>query len=626
MSKCLSDRVLVVSDTGSHAALLALRYGDMQTVNYAFDKIMVNMERAVLEPNQAPEAFTKTVLPCSHWPYLLGKGKEMAGLLSLLRMDWQSAEATCDLATADTDKNVWFAPRGQSNSAYFFVNMDYMCWSAKLNYALCAPDGAVPREDVVRALTSLTPELLSEYSLQSKGLEGSSDSSLAMISMGFSAHLIAALCAEKYGQLDQALAFVTVIHEVDPVRGSDHKPSAHILGNCVKGRVLQQRGQTAEAAAAFEAAVAQGEAVGMPLLVAFALRDLKLHILDGMGHGDHGSRRLGAVLRRLKDPAEMFTPLLSGLDAASLMAMGDPERGYEVVFETEDPTTAALRTELSALKLKALKKRAREEGVSEELLEDADDADDVRSAVVQLILETASGTADNEHTARQVLESELAQLKLKALKKRARSSGVDADKLDDADDADNVKSAVIELIVLAEVSSTPSDDRPHFGTQRTPEPQPEPEPQSIIDHAELMAMAPPVANYRVAFETEDAALGALREELQALRVTALQRRAESQGVDEAQVDDAMDSDQPRARLVALLLEHEASTTGARASTTDKRRQQLRRELEALGLFALQQRGRQAGLDDASLEAALDSASPKEALIEHIVGREAAGSL
>jgi hypothetical protein len=340
--------------SGCHGILLALRYGDLTVSNYGLDKVIENMERAVLEPNQIPEFIPKIVVPCSHWPYLLGKGKEMTGLLSLLRMDWQSAEATCDLATADTDNNVWFAPRGQSNTGPYLLNMDSICWMAKLNYALCAPDGAVPREDVVRALASLTPELLSEYSLQSKGLEGSSDSSLAMISMGFSAHLIAALCAEKYGQLDQALAFVTVIHEVDPARGGDHKPSAHILGNCVKGRVLQQRGQTAEAAAAFEAAVAQGEAVGMPLLVAFALRDLKLHILDGMGHGDHGSRRLGAVLRRLKDPAEMFIPLLSGLDAAALMAMGDPERGYEVVFETEDPTTVALREELAGLRVMAL--------------------------------------------------------------------------------------------------------------------------------------------------------------------------------------------------------------------------------------------------------------------------------
>ena len=48
---------------------------------------------------------------------------------------------------------------------------------------------------------------------------------------------------------------------------------------------------------------------------------------------------------------------------------------------------------------------------------------------------------------------------------------------------------------------------------------------------------------------------------------------------------------------------------------------MRRELEAQGLFALQKRWQQAGLDDATLGAALDSASPKEALIELIVKQE-----
>jgi hypothetical protein len=38
-------------------------------------------------------------------------------------------------------------------------------------------------------------------------------------------------------------------------------------------------------------------------------------------------------------------------------------------------------------------------------------------------------------------------MKLKALKKRAKEVGVDEAKLEDADDADDVKSTVIELVV-----------------------------------------------------------------------------------------------------------------------------------------------------------------------------------
>merc|ERR1711988_1192426 len=103
-----------------------------------------------------------------------------------------------------------------------------------------------------------------------------------------------------------------------------------------------------------------------------------------------------------------------------------------------------LESELAGLKLKALKKRAKSCGVSEELLEDVDDADDVKGAVIELILDATSSMETRASKARRVLESELAGLKLKALKKRAKSCGVSKELLEDADDADDVKGAVIE--------------------------------------------------------------------------------------------------------------------------------------------------------------------------------------
>eukprot|EP01052_Picozoa_sp_SAG31_P041531 SAG31_NODE_6323_length_2066_cov_2.036604_1_plen_342_part_00 len=56
--------------------------------------------------------------------------------------------------------------------------------------------------------------------------------------------------------------------------------------------------------------------------------------------------------------------------------------------DSEDAALAELRRELSSLKLSALKRRARDEGVDEKLLESADDAADVRAAVCQLIVES----------------------------------------------------------------------------------------------------------------------------------------------------------------------------------------------------------------------------------------------
>ena len=62
-----------------------------------------------------------------------------------------------------------------------------------------------------------------------------------------------------------------------------------------------------------------------------------------MGHGEHGSRRVGAVLRRLTGPAELLTPLLGGRDAAELMAMREPEPGYEYRVEPEQSDFNYLR-------------------------------------------------------------------------------------------------------------------------------------------------------------------------------------------------------------------------------------------------------------------------------------------
>ena len=64
------------------------------------------------------------------------------------------------------------------------------------------------------------------------------------------------------------------------------------------------------------------------MLQALALCDLKLHVLDPTGQGEHGSRRLGVVLRLLTGPAELLTPMLQGLDVAELMALPAPDASH----------------------------------------------------------------------------------------------------------------------------------------------------------------------------------------------------------------------------------------------------------------------------------------------------------
>jgi thioredoxin reductase len=60
-----------------------------------------------------------------------------------------------------------------------------------------------------------------------------------------------------------------------------------------------------------------------------------------------------------------------------------------------------LRAELAGMKLKALKRRARELGVDERKIEDADDADDIKAAVIELCVE-----AKAEEIAQSTLEQE----------------------------------------------------------------------------------------------------------------------------------------------------------------------------------------------------------------------------
>ena len=94
--------------------------------------------------------------------------------------------------------------------------------------------------------------------------------------------------------------------------------------------------------------------------------------------------------------------------------------------EGTPPTEAGLRAELRQMKVSALKRRARESGVAELELDEADDAADVRSKVVELIVEAEQGAP----LAR--LRPELENLRPNSLRQRARELGVDAAEEPDA--------------------------------------------------------------------------------------------------------------------------------------------------------------------------------------------------
>eukprot|EP01043_Picozoa_sp_COSAG02_P007668 COSAG02_NODE_233_length_27847_cov_20.383055_23_plen_304_part_00 len=174
--------------------------------------------------------------------------------------------------------------------------------------------------------------------------------------------------------------------------------------------------------------------------------------------------------------------------------------------EGTPPESAALRTELSSLKPRALKKRAAEVGVDEDKIDEADDADDVKATLVDLILKQEAENAKSSQA--QALRDELETLKPRALKNRARELGVDKEKLDEADDADDVKATIIALII----------------EKATNDP------------------------------TRQQAAAALAEDLESLKPRALKKRAAEAGVDEDKIDEADDADDVKAALIALVME------------------------------------------------------------------------
>jgi hypothetical protein len=111
---------------------------------------------------------------------------------------------------------------------------------------------------------------------------------------------------------------------------------------------------------------------------------------------------------------------------------------------------ASLRAELQALRGGELRRRAAAAGVSQQELDDADDADVPKVALMELLLREESvknARKDEQARAVAVLYAELQALRVGELRRRAAAAGVSQQELDDADDADVPKVALMELLL-----------------------------------------------------------------------------------------------------------------------------------------------------------------------------------
>ena len=154
-----------------------------------------------------------------------------------------------------------------------------------------------------------------------------------------------------------------------------------------------------------------------------------------------------------------------------------------VVSKAREPATFEVPPVLAALKLSVLRRRAEAAGIAEELLDDAEDSEEPREALIRLILEAEGPPPPPAPTETELADSqplrpaaalderrrrELQGLRLLALQRRAARAGVDNETLEETLDCDDPKGSLIELLLTLPASSAREPE---------PEPQPEPEPE-----------------------------------------------------------------------------------------------------------------------------------------------------
>jgi len=340
-----------------------------------------------------------------------------------------------------------------------FTTAEFWAWEAQMAYVLVSSDPGVSAKEILAALP--TVEDIVRCTITYDEL-----SQTHAICYGHGSNLfyhVAAVC-EKLGDFERALHYVDAALSTDLPRGGTQMPIARAVFTVLRGRVLAYLGRSAEAASVLEAAAEMARTVGARLYELYAVRDLKLLVLDPMGHGDHGSRRLGAILRQLKGPMDKLTSLLKGLDAGELMTLAPPDANYRVVYEVEDAALATLREELQGMRLTALQKRAGHE-LAQSDIDDAMDSDNPKRELVALLLaqsQVATSSAaqeqqkhlrdrpapeptDDDTAAR---KAALESLGLMALHRLAVGEGVDVlTTLKMAMESDTPKAAVIELLL-----------------------------------------------------------------------------------------------------------------------------------------------------------------------------------
>ena len=287
------------------------------------------------------------------------------------------------------------------------------------------------------------------------------------------------------------------------------------------------------------------------------------------------------------------------------------------------PPAEAASEQLRGLSVRALKLRAHAVGVSVVELEAAEDEDDYAAAMAELILareRVAAGAADHD-----VLRAELAQLTVKGLKQRASAAGATSKQLEEAEEAEDFKLALVELVVSLTGHGRSRDDvRAELAAMKVGQLKKRAIASNVTE-AELEA-AEEADDYSEAIvelilekECADGSQEKLRQQLIGMQVSALKRRALGLGVSAEDLDDADDADDTRSAVVALILEA-GCTSAASAHAQRDPHAELRNKLEGLKFKALKAKAADEGVPAEALAGADDAEDVKQEVIRLILAR------
>ena len=592
-----------------------MHWGDMPQAFENMDLTLTHMRRAMQLPDQQNEMFgLSSGFPVwanfAHAVDMPPERREtIASLMHDYNLTWRTADATADSLHFVT----WNRPRGdRSKDSGALIGAEYYGIMGKFSYLLVASKPDVSTEEVMANLPSV--ESIIEESLMTI----SNSSFITAVCGWFSCPFltVGAVC-EKFGAHLQTLVYAAAALETDLTKGGNFLPTTKALALNMRGRALAALGRHSEAATAFEAAVEEAHKYQLWLLCLFALRDLKLCVLDAVGHGVHGSRRIGSVLRRLVGPPQALTPLLRGLDAGELMALEEPDPGYSTEIPEDEDGMVKLRQELMSLKPMALQKRASAEGVTDEQLAEAVDSAQPKSCLVELIIQCHVTTTQVASTTAAVPSPRKQDAAAVALLQNLKKNPDVWPRVEDALKHPRCKEAYDDVLANGLMVGMKYINDPICA------------PLIHLVAGKMGLPAPPAAAAPTGLEQEpnptvtQATL--IREELAGLRLTQLYQGALEEGVDSARVTTAMNSDNPRQEMIGLIISHRMAVESQpmcsvdTVKTIDQRRAELHRSLSAMRFVALQQRADEEGIEPGLVEDAFESErSPKRALIELIV--------